>query len=184
MGSPAELSSNVFAYKQGDVRDLATMARSNGGWLRCNHLSGGSYEGAGIDPRSGKRLRDQCASCVERGGRRPLAHVILASTGGALFGTETAPIREGMVLQPQSPYGASKLAMEGYAPAFAGSYGCRTTALRLPMSTDLNRGVKAARSPNSSVRSSLFSRSRSTAMAAGSLTLDRSMTYAPEFSGR
>jgi UDP-glucose 4-epimerase len=35
-----------------------------------------------------------------------------------------------MVPQPAAPYGASKLAAEGYGYAFAGSYGMQVTALR------------------------------------------------------
>jgi UDP-glucose 4-epimerase len=35
-----------------------------------------------------------------------------------------------MVPQPAAPYGASKLAGEGYGHAFAGSYGMQVTALR------------------------------------------------------
>ena len=55
---------------------------------------------------------------------------IFASTGGAIFGEQMPPVHEGMVPKPKSPYGASKLAGEGYCSAFYGSYGLNTVALR------------------------------------------------------
>jgi UDP-glucose 4-epimerase len=55
---------------------------------------------------------------------------VQASTGGALIGDATPPVSEASLPKPISPYGASKLAGEGYAHAFAASYGLRTVALR------------------------------------------------------
>jgi UDP-glucose 4-epimerase len=55
---------------------------------------------------------------------------IFASTGGAILGEQTPPVHEGMVPKPVSPYGASKLAGEGYCSAFAGAYGLNTVTLR------------------------------------------------------
>ena len=65
-------------------------------------------------------------ACRDAGVKR----VIVASTGGAIMGDVEPPVHEMMVPHPISPYGASKLAMEGYADAFAGSYGLNVTALR------------------------------------------------------
>jgi len=56
--------------------------------------------------------------------------IVAASTGGAILGEAPAPVHEGMPAQPLAPYGASKLAMEGYLSAFAGAYGLKTCALR------------------------------------------------------
>jgi UDP-glucose 4-epimerase len=55
---------------------------------------------------------------------------INASTGGALLGEVTPPISEQMAPSPLSPYGASKLAVEGYCSAFAGAYGLACATLR------------------------------------------------------
>ncbi len=57
-------------------------------------------------------------------------HFVFASTGGAIVGEVPPPVNEAMAPHPQSPYGASKLSMEGYCSAFAGSYGMKTVALR------------------------------------------------------
>jgi UDP-glucose 4-epimerase len=53
-----------------------------------------------------------------------------ASTGGAILGEVPPPINEEIAAKPASPYGASKLATEGYCWAYAQSYGIRATSLR------------------------------------------------------
>ncbi len=54
---------------------------------------------------------------------------ILASSNAAV-GEQAPPITEKAIPAPLSPYGASKLACEGYCSAFAESYGLRTVSLR------------------------------------------------------
>lgn len=56
--------------------------------------------------------------------------IINASTGGAILGEVSPPVREDMVPSPQSPYGASKLAVEGYLSAFSASYNIKACSLR------------------------------------------------------
>lgn len=132
MGSPVDLPSNVAAYQKGDVRDLPTVLRMSEGCDAIIHLAGHTRVLESIDdPVSDFEINVRGTLNVLLAARDAgVPHVVLASTGGALFGAETAPIHEGMVPQPLSPYGASKLAMEGYAHAFSSSYGFRTTALR------------------------------------------------------
>jgi UDP-glucose 4-epimerase len=62
--------------------------------------------------------------------RAGVERIVLASTGGALIGDATPPVDEMSLPKPISPYGASKLAGEGYAHAFAAAYGIRTVCLR------------------------------------------------------
>jgi UDP-glucose 4-epimerase len=62
-----------------------------------------------------------------RGG---IGRFILASTGGAILGDAEPPVHEDMPARPLSPYGASKLACEGYCSAYFGAYGVPTVALR------------------------------------------------------
>ncbi|MGH3317676.1 MAG: NAD-dependent epimerase/dehydratase family protein [Nocardioidaceae bacterium] len=64
--------------------------------------------------------------CRELGVNR----VVAASTGGAILGDVEPPVHEQMAPQPTSPYGASKLMLEGYLSAFSSSYGMSTCALR------------------------------------------------------
>jgi UDP-glucose 4-epimerase len=59
-----------------------------------------------------------------------VGRILAASTGGAILGEAPAPVHEEMVARPLAPYGASKLAMEGYLSAFGGAYGLKSCALR------------------------------------------------------
>lgn len=59
-----------------------------------------------------------------------VGRIVAASTGGAILGDVEPPVHERMAPQPTSPYGASKLMLEGYLSAYASSYGLSTCALR------------------------------------------------------
>ena len=65
-------------------------------------------------------------ACRELG----VSRVVAASTGGAILGEVEPPVHEEMAPMPTSPYGASKLMLEGYLSAYASSYGMRSCALR------------------------------------------------------
>lgn len=56
--------------------------------------------------------------------------IVNASTGGAILGEVTPPVNEEIAANPASPYGASKLAAEGYCSAFSQSYGMNAVSLR------------------------------------------------------
>jgi UDP-glucose 4-epimerase len=55
---------------------------------------------------------------------------IFASSGGTVIGEAEPPIHEEMVPHPVAPYGASKLAGEGYCSAYFQTFGIGTVALR------------------------------------------------------
>ena len=57
-------------------------------------------------------------------------YVVAASSGGAILGDAAPPLNEDMLPRPISPYGASKLALEGYLSAYRASYGLKSCALR------------------------------------------------------
>jgi UDP-glucose 4-epimerase len=59
-----------------------------------------------------------------------IGRVVAASTGGAILGDVEPPVHEEMAPQPTSPYGASKLMLEGYLSAYSGSFDVRGCALR------------------------------------------------------
>jgi UDP-glucose 4-epimerase len=61
---------------------------------------------------------------------RGVKRLVNASTGGAIIGEAKPPVHEEMVARPLAPYGAAKLAMEGYCTAYAGSYGVDALSLR------------------------------------------------------
>lgn len=62
--------------------------------------------------------------------RMGIDRIINASTGGAIIGEANPPVHEGMVASPASPYGASKLAVEGYCSAYSACYGMKAASLR------------------------------------------------------
>jgi UDP-glucose 4-epimerase len=62
--------------------------------------------------------------------RHNVGLLVNASTGGAIIGEVPPPVHEDMVACPASPYGASKLAVEGYCTAYASSYGIKSISLR------------------------------------------------------
>src|ERR671911_117709 len=55
---------------------------------------------------------------------------VFASSGGTVVGEAEPPIHEEMVPHPVAPYGASKLAGEGYCSAYFSTFGVETVALR------------------------------------------------------
>ncbi len=59
-----------------------------------------------------------------------VTRIVNASTGGAILGEVEPPVHEEMAASPLAPYGASKLAAEGYCSAFSGAYGFSATSLR------------------------------------------------------
>ena len=67
---------------------------------------------------------------LELARKAKVGKLINASTAGALLGEVDPPISEEMAPAPLSPYGATKLAVEGYCSAFAGAYGFPCVSLR------------------------------------------------------
>ncbi|MGE4291125.1 MAG: NAD-dependent epimerase/dehydratase family protein [Desulfovibrio sp.] len=58
-----------------------------------------------------------------------VGHFVLASSS-AVAGAASPPMHEKMIPRPMSPYGASKLAGEGYCSTYFHSYGVKTVSLR------------------------------------------------------
>jgi UDP-glucose 4-epimerase len=67
---------------------------------------------------------------LEAARRARIAQFVNASTGGAILGEVDPPISEAMAPAPLSPYGASKLATEGFCSAYSSSYGLPCVSLR------------------------------------------------------
>lgn len=60
----------------------------------------------------------------------PIKKVIMASTGGAMYGNQPTPFREDMIAQPVSPYGVSKRSGELYLHYYLEQYGIPYVVLR------------------------------------------------------
>jgi len=131
-GDAAHLAGVDAELVKGDILDAGTLDDALAGLGAIIHLAAaGSVIGSVRDPVANFEANVLGTFRVLDAGRRNgVEHVVLASTGGALIGDATPPVSERSLPRPLSPYGASKLAGEGYAHAFAKTYGLRTVAIR------------------------------------------------------
>jgi UDP-glucose 4-epimerase len=132
MGSPRDLPAGNIAYHKGDICDLPLLGQVMAGCDTVIHLAANTRVIESIeDPTLNFEVNVRGTFNVLLAARDAgVQRVVMASTGGAILGDVEPPVHEGMVPQPAAPYGASKLAGEGYGSAFAGSYGMQVTALR------------------------------------------------------
>ena len=131
-GDAAHLAGVDAELVKGDIRDAAALDHSLEGVGAIIHLAAaGSVIGSVQDPETNFEVNVLGTFRVLDAARRAgVERVVQASTGGALIGDATPPVSEQSLPKPISPYGASKLAGEGYAHAFAKTYGMRTVAVR------------------------------------------------------
>ena len=131
-GDPAHLAGVDARLVKGDIRDPGALDAAVAGCSAVVHLAAaGSVTGSVTDPAANFEVNVTGTFRVLDAARRAgLPRVVLASTGGALIGDAVPPVDERSLPRPLSPYGASKLAGEGYAHAFARAYGLRTVAVR------------------------------------------------------
>ena len=117
---------------EGDVRDADAVARATAGTEAVIHLAAaGNVVDSVADPVANFEVNARGTLCaLQAAAGAGVARFVFASTGGALIGDAPPPVDESSVPRPISPYGASKLAGEGYCHAFRGSYGLPTIALR------------------------------------------------------
>ena len=117
----------------GDIRDPATVERALDGVDVVVHLAAHTRVVESIEqPLLDFDVNVRGTLTVLEGVRRRggVGRFILASTGGAILGDAEPPVHEGMPARPLAPYGAGKLACEGYCSAYHGSFGIPTVALR------------------------------------------------------
>jgi UDP-glucose 4-epimerase len=131
-GDAAHLAGVDAEFIKGDIRDGDTLDDAVAGCGAVVHLAAaGSVTGSVADPVANFEANVVGTFRVLDAARRhAVPRVVQASTGGALIGEATPPVDERSLPKPLSPYGASKLAGEGYAHAFAKAYGVRTVAVR------------------------------------------------------
>jgi UDP-glucose 4-epimerase len=131
-GDAAHLAGVDADVVKGDIRDAGALDDALAGVESVVHLAAaGSVVMSVTDPVANFEANVVGTFRVLDAARRAgVERVVQASTGGALIGDATPPVSEDSLPKPISPYGASKLAGEGYAHAFAKAYGLRTVALR------------------------------------------------------
>jgi UDP-glucose 4-epimerase len=116
----------------GDVRNPEDLERAARGCDAIVHLAAaGNVPDSITDPVANFEVNARGTLNVLRAAvDAKVRRLVFASTGGALIGAAEPPVDEESVPRPLSPYGASKLAGEGYLHAFRGSYGLDAVALR------------------------------------------------------
>jgi UDP-glucose 4-epimerase len=131
-GDPSQLAGVDAELVEGDIRDVSALDAALAGIAAVVHLAAaGSVVMSVEDPVTNFDVNVLGTFRVLDAARRAgVERTVQASTGGALIGDATPPVDERSLPRPISPYGASKLAGEGYASAFAHTYGLRTVALR------------------------------------------------------
>lgn len=132
-GNPAFLDdANAYRLVRADIRDQAAMEQALAGAEALVHLAAfGSVVESVASPEENFSINVQGTFSVLQAARKAgVRRVVFSSTGGALIGNAEPPVSETSVARPISPYGASKLACEGYCCAFAHAYDMSVTALR------------------------------------------------------
>jgi UDP-glucose 4-epimerase len=116
----------------GDIRSADDVAQAARGAGAIIHLAAaGNVPDSIADPVANFEVNARGTLNVLRAAvDAQVRRLVFASTGGALIGAAEPPVDEESVPRPLSPYGASKLAGEGYLHAFRGSYGLDAVALR------------------------------------------------------
>ncbi|HEX5686725.1 MAG TPA: NAD-dependent epimerase/dehydratase family protein [Ideonella sp.] len=122
----------AYEVVQADIRDESAVIAACDGRDAVVHLAAyGSVVESVAEPSENFSINVEGTFKVLNAARQAgVQRVVFASTGGALIGNATPPVNEGALPRPISPYGASKLAGEGYCCAFAEAYGMSVTALR------------------------------------------------------
>ena len=132
MGDRRHLDGSGARFVEGDIRDAQALDKVVAGQDVVVHLAADtrvmdSIENPDynfdVNVNGSFRLLQACR-------KHGVGRVVAASTGGAILGEVPPPVHEEMVAMPMAPYGASKLAMEGYLSAFSGAYGVQGCALR------------------------------------------------------
>lgn len=115
-----------------DIRDRQAVDEAVAGTKVVIHLAAHTGVADSVtDPATDMSINVMgTLNLLEAAVRHKVERFIFASTGGAIVGNVVPPVHEKMSPQPVSPYGASKLAGEGYCSAFWGSYGLKTIPLR------------------------------------------------------
>jgi UDP-glucose 4-epimerase len=115
----------------GDINDEATLIRHMAGSDIVIHLAANTGVAQSvIDPFIDLKTNVIGTFNVLSSAKKTGAKKVIFASSGAPLGEQTPPLHENMAPRPQSPYGASKLAGEGYCSAFYNTFGLATVCLR------------------------------------------------------
>ena len=114
-----------ISFVEGDILDFDSLTSAIAGHDVVIHLAA---KGNVVESINEPRVNFDTnvlgtLNCLEAANNNNVKKFLFASTGGALMGNTPPPVDEKSVPKPISPYGASKLAAEGYCSAFSVSFG-------------------------------------------------------------
>lgn len=115
----------------GDIRNPDDCVRAAEGMDVIVHLAANTGVGPSVEDPVGDMENNVrgTLNMLQAARKQGVKRFVFASSG-APVGEVTPPIHEGLAPRPASPYGASKLAGEGYCSAYFHSFGLNTVALR------------------------------------------------------
>jgi UDP-glucose 4-epimerase len=130
-GSKANLAGLGVDFIEGDIRDSAVVQESIEGVDFIFHLAAFiSVAGSMEDPLSCYDANlNGSLNVLLQASKAGVQRVVLASSA-AIYGESESPVAENHPLNPQSPYAASKLAMEQAAKMLSQSFNLETVCLR------------------------------------------------------
>jgi UDP-glucose 4-epimerase len=116
----------------GDILDEDLALRAAEGADAIVHLAANTGVMPSVeDPRADCRINVfGTLNYLEAARHAGVGRFVLASSGGTVIGEAEPPIHEEMAPHPVAPYGASKLAGEGYCSAYFQTFDIQTVALR------------------------------------------------------
>jgi UDP-glucose 4-epimerase len=131
-GRRSDLAELPVEFIQGDIRDAGMVNRAVDGVQAVIHLAAHTnvVESFKTPELNLDTNVHGIFNLLQASVKHEVERFIFASTGGAIVGDVEPPVHEDMAPHPISPYGAGKLAGEGYCSAFWGSYGLKTISLR------------------------------------------------------
>ena len=116
----------------GDIRDEGLALQAAEGADAIVHLAANTGVGPSVEDPRGDCMSNVVGTLnfLESARHGGVPRFVFASSGGTVIGETEPPIHEEMAPHPVAPYGASKLAGEGYCSAYYQTFGIRTVALR------------------------------------------------------
>lgn len=116
----------------GDILDEELALRAAEGADAIVHLAANTGVLPSIEDPRGDCRRNVFGTLnyLEAARHNGVGRFVFASSGGTVIGEVEPPIHEEMAPHPVAPYGASKLAGEGYCSAYFQTFGVQSVALR------------------------------------------------------
>lgn len=156
----------------GDVQDVELARRVVAGADVIVHLAASTGVGPSVEnPRADCQINVLGTFNYLEAARLHGASRFVFASSGAPVGAVDPPIHEDLAPHPVSPYGASKLAGEGYCSAYWGTFGVETVALRFGN----------VYGPGSSHKSSVVARFLKDALAGAGLEIHGDGTQTRDF---